>query len=347
MRKLMIVLLALVVLAVPVNAAEIVAPTVTGEAGELMPAERESFAEGLWEILGKAIKKLDPEISQAAKTCVALVAILLLTSVLRFVPGSVERAVEMAGVLAVALVLLQQTVSLIHLGADTISRLSEYGKLLLPVMTAAMAAQGGVTTATALYTGTAVFDAVLGSVIASVLIPMVYVFLILATAGCATGVDRLKKIRDFVKWLMTWLMKTLLYVFTGFLSITGVVSGATDAAALKAAKLTLSGMVPVVGGILSDASEAVLVGAGVMKNAAGIYGLLAVSAMCITPFLRIGVQYLMLKLTAALCSSFDVKRPAELVESFSGAMGLLLGMTGAMCMLLLISTVCFMKGVSG
>lgn len=339
-------LLILLVLAVPVKAMDYTAPTVPGEAGELMPAQTESFSQGLWEILKNAVKTMDPELTQAARTCVALVAIVLLASVLQLLPGNPNGVVEMASALAVALVLLRQTVSLIHLGADTVSRLSEYGKLLLPVMTAAMAAQGGITTATALYTGTAVFDAVLGSVISSVLIPMVYMYLILAAAGCATGVGRLKKIRDFVKGLMTWLLKTLLYVFTGFLSVTGVVSGTADATALKAAKLTLSGMVPVVGGILSDASEAVLVGAGVMKNVAGIYGLLAVSAMCITPFFRIGIQYLMLKLTAALCASFEVKRPAELIESFSGAMGLLLGMTGAMCMLLLISTVCFMKGVS-
>lgn len=346
MRRLTLLLLILAVLALPVQAMDYTAPTVQGEAGELMPVQTENFGQGLWEILKNALKAVDPELTQAARTCVALVAIVLLTSVLRLLPGDSNGVVEMASALAVALVLLQQTVSLIHLGADTVSRLSEYGKLLLPVMTAAMAAQGGITTATALYTGTAVFDAVLGSVISSVLIPMVYMYLILASAGCATGVDRLKKIRDFVKGLMTWLLKTLLYVFTGFLSITGVVSGTADATALKAAKLTLSGMVPVVGGILSDASEAVLVGAGVMKNVAGVYGLLAVCAMCITPFFRIGIQYVMLKLTASLCASFEVKRPAELIESFSGAMGLLLGMTGAMCMLLLISTVCFMKGVS-
>ena len=346
MRRLILLFLILLALALPVKAMDYTAPTVPGEAGDLMPVKTESFSQGLWEILKNAVKTMNPELAQAARTCVSLVAIVLLTSVLRLLPGNPNGVVEMASALAVALVLLQQTVSLIRLGADTISQLSEYGKLLLPVMTAAMAAQGGITTASALYTGTAVFDAVLGSVISSVLIPMVYMYLILASAGCATGVDRLKKIRDFVKWLMTWLLKTLLYVFTGFLSITGVVSGTTDAAALKATKLTLSGMVPVVGGILSDASEAVLVSAGVMKNVAGVYGLLAVSAMCITPFLRLGIQYLMLKLTAALCASFDVKQPAELIDSFSGAMGLLLGMTGAMCMLLLISTVCFMKGVS-
>ena len=116
-------------------------------------------------------------------------------------------------------------------------------------------------------------------------------------------------------------------------------------AALKAAKLTISGVVPVVGGILSDASEAVLVSAGVVKNAVGVYGLVAVAAIAMGPFLRIGVQYLLLKLTAAVCGVFGNKRTAELVGDFSTAMGILLAMTGAVCLLLLISMVCFMKGV--
>ena len=74
-------------------------------------------------------------------------------------------------------------------------------------------------------------------------------------------------------------MKIVLYAFTGYIGFTGVVSGTTDAMAMKAAKLTISGAVPVVGGILSDASEAVLVSAGIMKNAAGVYGILAVLAI--------------------------------------------------------------------
>jgi stage III sporulation protein AE len=159
------------------------------------------------------------------------------------------------------------------------------------------------------------------------------------------GSDPLGKIRDFIKWIMTWGLKIILYFFTGYIGITGVVSGSADAAAIKAAKLTISGMVPVVGGILSDASEAVLVGAGVVKNGAGIYGMMAVLAIVIGPFLRIGIQYLLLKATAAVCGLFGTKSITALVQDFTTAMGLLLAMTGSSCLLLLISAVCFMKGV--
>jgi hypothetical protein len=54
----------------------------------------------------------------------------------------------------------------------------------------------------------------------------------------------------------------------------------------------------------------------------------------------------MLKAVAALCSGFELKRPAGLIEDFAGAMRMLLAMTGTVLVLLLISTVCFMKAVA-
>ena len=238
--------------------------------------------------------------------------------------------------------LLLSANSLIRLGSQTVTEISEYGKLLLPVMTAAMAAQGGAASSTALYAGTAMFDSVLSSLISRLLGPMVYLFLALSAANGAIGENILGKLRDLVKNIVSWSLKAILTVFTTYMTVTGVVSGTTDAAALKATKVTISSVVPVVGGILSDASEAVLVSAGLMKNAAGIYGILAVF---LSPFLKIGVHYLILKLTAAVCGIFGEKGLTELIGDFSTAMGLLLAMTGSECLLLLISTVCFLKGV--
>ena len=151
--------------------------------------------------------------------------------------------------------------------------------------------------------------------------------------------------QKFLKWLMTWSLKTILYVFTGYLGITGVVNGSADALAVKAAKIAISGAVPVVGSLISDASETILVSAGIMKNAAGIYGIFATLSILMGPFLRVGAQYLMLKLTAGLSSVFGVKEASGLIEDFSGAMGFLFAITGTICILLFLSTVCFMKGV--
>ena len=76
-------------------------------------------------------------------------------------------------------------------------------------------------------------------------------FLALAVANSAIGDEALKKIRDLIKWCATWVMKISLYIFTGYMSITGAITGSADAAALKITKSTISLAVPVIGNILS------------------------------------------------------------------------------------------------
>ena len=273
----------------------------------------------------------------------AVLAAVAALSMLTMVPGK-KIGAQLAGAMLVATILLEPAHALITLGADTVQELSEYEKLLLPVLTAAMAAQGGVGTSAALYAGTAAFNALLSNLTFRLLVPMLYMYLALAVGHAAVGEEMLKKLRDFIRSAAIWGLKTMLYVYTGYITITGVVSGTTDASLLKAAKLTISGAVPVVGGILSDASEAVLAGAAAVKNAAGIYGLLAVLSLWIGPFLRIGAHYLMVKAVGAVSGVFGVNGASSVIDAFASAMGLLLAMTGAVCLMLIISTICFLRG---
>ena len=330
--------------AVSLSAIEL--PRASGEVSSIVPEASDSFLEGLWVVGKTCIKELDPAFQEAGTVCMRVCAILLLSMLVKSISekGS-QKALDLASAIAVGCALLYPSASMIRLGEDTVRSMSEYGKLLLPVMTGAMAAQGASATSAGLYAITAFLDSVLSSILSGFFLPVLYIYLGLAIANAAVGEQLLAKLRDFSKWLMTWLLKTVLYLFTGFLSITGVVSGATDAAAMKAAKITISGAVPVVGGILSDASEAVLVGVGVLRSAAGVYGLLTVIAIFMTPFLQIGCQYLLLKASGALCSSLNDGPASKLVLDFAGAMGMILAVTAVQTVLLLVSTVCFMKGV--
>ena len=346
MKKLILLLAVIFILAVPVDAMEFSAPDAPQAAQKYLPDETDDFGEGLWFVVRSALDTLQPSVVEASSVCVSLVAVSLLVGLLSEVSGTIKPVTELIGTVTVGVLLFQPANSLIRLGTETVQQVSQYGKLLLPVMTGVLAAEGAVTKSGALYTATAFFDALLSSAVSELLVPLVYIFLCVSLGCNLFSQPLLKDMQKFLKWLLTWGLKIILYVFTGYISITGVVGGATDAAMLKATKLTISGMVPVVGNILSDASEAVLVSAGVMKNAVGVYGLLVVIALWIGPFLQIGVQYLMLKITAGVSEMFGTKQMAALMKDFSSAMGLVLAMTGTVCLIFLISTICFMKGVA-
>lgn len=346
MIKLFVPMLIVLCLCLPVSATEFSAPTVPESGHELMPENSSDFGNGIGELLRKGCALVRPDLAEAARLSVGLIASVILISLLRSFSGISKEAANLSGVVAISIQLLSSANSLIRLGCETVSELSSYGKLLMPVMAAALAAQGGMTSSAGLYMGTTMFDAFLSSLISRLLTPLVYVFLAFGIAAFALGDETLKKFQDMVKGIVAWSLKTILIAFTAYMGITGVVSGTTDTIALKATKVTLSTVVPVVGGILSDASEAVLVSVGAMKNAAGIYGILAAAAVFLDPFLKIGAHYLVLKVTGAICVILDPKGIGGLVDSFSSAMGLILAMTSTCCLLLLISTVCFLRGMN-
>lgn len=345
MRKWIIYFALVCFMVYPVSAMEFSAPVAPESVQQYMPDSKETFADGLWFIIKEAMAKFRPELAEASGVCLSLIVIVLLLSIFSAFSESSSGTVRLTGAVVIGLLLLEPTNSLIQVGVEAVRNLSEYGKLLIPVMTAAVAAQGGATSSVALYTGTVFFNTLLTTFISRVIVPALYIYLCLCVASCAIEQDMLKKIRESMKWTMTWALKWVLYIFTGYIGITGVISGTVDASAIKAAKIGISGMVPVVGSILADASETILVSAGLMKNAAGIYGIFALLAMCVGPFLQIGAQYLLLKLTALVCDIFGYKPAGELIKDFSTGMGFVLAMTGTVCILLLISLTCFMKGI--
>ena len=310
MKQIILAIIIVLMLTTPVSAMEFTAPEAPDGTLEFNP-DVNSFGSDVWFVFKSAMNAILPDISSSAGACFSVIGIILLTSILQVFKGGVKHVVDVTGSLGIGLLLINNANSLIQLGIATVTELSDYGRLLLPVMTAALAAQGGASSSASLYIGTATFNAVLTTLISKILTPLLYIFICLSIASSVIKETSIKNLKDFCKWLITWSLKIILYVFTGYMSITGVVSGSTDAVAVKAAKLTISGAVPVVGNILSDASEAILVSAGVMKNAAGAYGLLAIIALFVGPFLKIGVQYLLLKVTAAVCAAFSSKAASK------------------------------------
>lgn len=345
MKHLPIVLILFAVLIVPVKAVSVEAPKVPSSGEAYMPETVSSFGESLKSMAETVISQLRSDFGSAIQTGLSLLAAAMLLSTVSVWNGKGNLPIKLVGALAGGTLLLGSSQNMIWLASETIQDLTDYGKLLFPVLTTAMAAQGGVTASTSLYAGTMVLDILLSHFLSGLLLPAVRIFLALAMAAAVTGEKLLKRMGDFIKNSVSWSLKVLLTAFTSYMSITGVVSGTTDAAALKATKVTISSVVPVVGSILSDASEAVLVSTGVLRNAAGVYGLLAIFAVVLAPFGKIGLQYLVLKASASLCALFDAGGLQEMVEDVSTAMGLLLAMTGTVSLLLLISTVCFLKEV--
>ena len=131
-----------------------------------------------------------------------------------------------------------------------------------------------------------------------------------------------------------------------FQQLTGALTGGADAAAVKGTKTVISSVLPVVGGILSDAASVVLASASIIKSSAGVFALMGVCALCLGPFAAIGVKLLLFRLCAAAASAVEGKRLALLLGDLSAALGMLLGVLGTVTIMLFISFMAAIRTVS-
>lgn len=356
MRKIMIILLCILCLCGTVRAAEEETLVDTSPLEEALPdgvnigtvegVEAESFWDKAWDLLTTTFQKSKNTQKESLRLCALLLCVVMLCAMVHMNSEKMgATAVTAAGALGLCGLCMGSFSTLLTLASDTVREMTDYSAAALPVLASTVALNGGISASQTLYTGTVLFSQVLMQLISKVLVPLVYFYLAVATAEAAIGTDMLSELREFIGWVISKSLRIVIYIFLAYMSLTGVISGSSDAAAVKATKAAVSGMVPVVGGIISDASETLLASASMLKNTVGIFGMLAVIGICIAPFLRIGVQYLLLKMTAAVSGTIGMKSHVQLLKHFSTAMGYLLAMCGSCALLLLIAGVCFLKVV--
>lgn len=304
---------------------------------------------GLSKLASAVQEKLGTALRQALSSAGKLLCIALLTGLAGVLTeGNKLRYVHLAGILAAALCTLGDMKGFAAQGAETLHTLSDFSKALLPCMAAAGTVAGGAGAAVARYAGTALFLDVLLTLADRLLLPLLYVYLAAATAKAALADSGFPAgLSELLKWICTTLLVALVLLFTAYLAVTGAVAGSADAVAARVAKTAISTALPVVGGILSDAAGTLLAGAGAVKNGIGVFGLLAVCWVCIAPVLRLGAQYLLLKLCAGLCAMAGDARLGKLVAEYGGACGMLLGMVGAGAAMLFVSILMSLQAVSG
>lgn len=253
--------------------------------------------------------------------------------------------VELCVCSAAAAILTGSMDSLTRQTMEAIYRLSDYSKAALPVVFTAAAASGAAAAASRYAAVSFALD-VLMSLSQRFVLPLINACLALTLAGALFPNAVLKAATRLIRWAAGILMTGTSLAFTAYLGMTGAISAAVNTAAVKAARTVISTALPVVGGMISDASAMVLSAAGIVRSCAGAFGLVSVCAMCLGPFVLLTVKTLLLKAVSALAEALPCARLSGLLAGVSDAGALLMGMLGSCAIMLFLSFTVAMKAVT-
>lgn len=306
--------------------------------------DNDSFGEKILSMVKTVLGGSQSQIRQSVKSCTTILAVVVLTALGgALLEGHAKTALRLAAVCTLCLCVTDDVGALIRLGSETAEDLNVFSKALLPVMAAAAAGSGSTASSAALYASSTAFFSLLVSVLQRLLMPMVKCFLALSAADAALDGKTFAGLKQFAAGTIKHSLRVITLVFSAYLSLTGIISGSVDAITLKAAKMTVSTVVPVVGSMISDATETVLVSAKYLLHSVGVYGMLGTLAVLLIPFVRLWVRYLIMNFTFFLASIFDCERLSGFLKDVSTAIGFIIGIVSCCALLLYVSCICFMR----
>ena len=340
MKRAVLLLLLVGLLAVPARAEELSDALGLPEVGAAAPAEAAEAVgspgvadadldSGLEKLLGFAREKLPDALRETLRPLAAIIAVALLCSAAEgFTGGGGTDTIAFAGCLAIAVIGVEDVRSVLRLGSDTLHTLRDFSLVLLPTLTSAAAVCGAGHAAGAVWAAAAMFSDLLISAAETVILPLLCGLAAAAAAAAVLGEPRLDGAVQFLQWVARTLLRALAIAFTAYLGVTRTLGAQADAAAAKTVKAVLSASLPVVGKLLSDASEALVAGAGLLRGAVGVYGMLITLAVVCLPVLRLGLRWMFFRAAAAVCAGIAGERQSRLIARLSTVYGLLLGLVG-------------------
>lgn len=228
-----------------------------------------------------------------------LVSCVLCRLVQEFAAKELSYAVSVCGALCAAVTLLSPMASLLGQAARVTDAAAVFLLAAVPVYAGLLFTAGNTVTAPT-YGALSLAAANAVSVLSSaVLIPVLRVFLAFSVASAVTSFD-LKRLTDALYKVIKWALVLAVTVYTGVLSVQTIVANSAEMAGGKAAKMLVSGAIPIVGSAFSDAFSVIVSGAALVKNGVGAFGLLASLAIFL-PLCIKAAAWLLICFCAGLC----------------------------------------------
>lgn len=243
-----------------------------------------------------------------------LASCVLCRLVQEFAAKELSYAVSVCGALCAAVTLLSPMASLLEQAARVTDAAAVFLLAAVPVYAGLLFTAGNTVTAPT-------YGAL--SLAAANAVSVLRVFLAFSVASAVTSFD-LKRLTDALYKVIKWALVLAVTVYTGVLSVQTIVANSAEMAGGKAAKMLVSGAIPIVGSAFSDAFSVIVSGAALVKNGVGAFGLLASLAIFL-PLCIKAAAWLLICFCAGLAAEvLGLKPLASFLNGCAAALRLLI-----------------------
>lgn len=219
-----------------------------------------------------------------------------------------------------AVIALNAFYNALTLAQSTVGYMVGFMEALLPLLISLLAGVGALTSA-ALFTPLMLFVVTTVSVVVKdVVLPLLMITASLECVSYLTDKYRLNNLTGLIKQSGMIILGFTMVVFIGIITIQGVAGSVADGLTLRTAKFATATFIPVVGKMFADTVELVMGASLILKNAIGIFGVLAVILICTFPLIKLLSLVMIIKVAGALVQPMGDEKMARCLDAMGNSL---------------------------
>ena len=223
----------------------------------------------------------------------------------------------------IVILILQSLMSALEIGKTGIEQMTGFMRVLYPILLAMLTAVGNVTTSSVLQPAVGVLVGIVGTLLKDIMIPLITLSAIVHLISYISDRVQIKKLGKLLNQISVWILSFVFTIFVGVLTIQGAMTSSFDGLSVRTAKFALDQFVPVVGKMLSQSMDTIVGCSLLLKNAAGVAGLIIIGMLCLAPGMKILALMLLYKLSGALLEPITDQRIVDCLDGIGSVLNVL------------------------
>lgn len=208
----------------------------------------------------------------------------------------------------------------------------------VPAYAAVIVAGGQAALATSYSTVLLAGTECIAAIVTGVALPLLMVSLGMTAVGAISEKNRLGTLGGLLAKFAGWLLATVTGIFTALLSMQSLVASSADSIGQRAAKMSISSFVPIVGGALSETFGTVTGCLRLLRSTLGMFGVLAAAALVLPSFFRCLAWSVALGVCRMAAEVLGVKSVTTLLGAVQTVIKTLMGILAVCALFLIITT---------
>lgn len=298
---------------------------------------------GVDALLSELFASLDERRGEIFRFFLVLLGCLLLFSLVGMGEGELGNICETAiGVVCTILVFSKIGALFVEI-ADSLSEISAFFEVAVPIMTGISLASGSAASAAVQNSSMTLTLWLLSGEGMGIFISVVGLSLAMALLS-SFGDESALRLSSGIKKFFLFFVGAVCSVLGAVFALQTIVASAADNAAIRAARYAASGLIPVVGSSVSGALSTIVSGLAYAKGVVGAGAIWSLGVMALSPLIMLLLYRFCIAAVASFAEFCGRGRAAGMFNSFKGAMDAMIALYTLSLLLYVIQIVMFMKG---